>query len=839
MNYVKMEVDFLAQTKSKTKKSTSTAKVKSAKKKRQDEIYGILLICLGLLLLISLLLAGDATESGKAGRFLVNIATGLAGKGKLLLPFFCIVWGGSVFMGKKQSWRGQRFLGVFFIFASILSFFHLKEELMFLTYYLTNGLQGAGGGVIGAIFSFFTRFIFGQTGSIIILTAILLIGIMLLLDISWVDIFAKLYNKWQGWRKDRSRRIAEKEKEERRELRELERERKRAVDGPPPVMERKFASPPPLIIDHEAEEVMQTTAEIAPVITESKGSPAANGAEAQDVGKATTMKKNPFSRNFLMQVSKKQEEAMQEEKRERPIIRQLDREEDGLKVRKEIRGADIDCDIPCELPKTNSTNKLGNEEHSMQKPERPYVLPSTNLLTAGIKVRNPRMNTAITENIEKLESTLSSFGVEVKVTQVVSGPAITRYELQPSPGVKVSKIVNLADDIALSLAASQVRIEAPVPGKSVVGIEVPKDEVSTVYFRDVLESAIFKENNSKLSLALGKDITGEAIVGDLAKMPHLLIAGATGAGKSVCINTIIASILYKATPKQVKFLLIDPKKVEMTSYIGLPHLISPVVTDPKKAAGALKWIVGEMEKRYSLFAGTGVKDFQGYNKAHEDDPLHQIVVIIDELADLMMVAHNEVEESICRLAQMARAAGIHLVVATQRPSVDVITGLIKANIPSRIAFAVTSNTDSRTILDMGGAEKLLGKGDMLYHPVGLPKPLRVQGAFISEQDTQKLVAYCCKQASPVYMDTVVAESPVEKKVSPVDKDALFLEAGRLIINTGQASTSFLQRRLSIGNPRAGRLMDMLQEAGVVGGPDGAKPRTILMTLQEFEETFSA
>jgi len=384
-----------------------------------------------------------------------------------------------------------------------------------------------------------------------------------------------------------------------------------------------------------------------------------------------------------------------------------------------------------------------------------------------------------------------------------------------------------------------VRIEAPIPGRSVVGIEVPREEVATVFFREVIESPEFQNSPSKITFALGKDISGSVIVGDLAKMPHLLIAGATGMGKSVCLNSLICSILYKSKPHEVKFLLIDPKKVELSNYAGMPHLNSPVVTDLKKAAPSLKWVVNEMENRYSLFAAAGVKDFGRYNETHQESRLPHIVVIIDELSDLMLVAPGEIEEYICRLAQMARAAGIHLVVATQRPSVDVITGLIKANIPSRIAFAVSSNTDSRTILDASGAERLVGKGDMLYSPVGFSKPLRVQGTFISEEDTQKLVEYCKAQASPHYCKEIEAVQEEAERGSERsnDKDQLFYEAARMIIMSGQASTSYLQRRFSIGNPRAGRLIDALCEAGVVSGPDGSKPRNVLMTLEEFESVY--
>ena len=469
-----------------------------------------------------------------------------------------------------------------------------------------------------------------------------------------------------------------------------------------------------------------------------------------------------------------------------------------------------------------------------------YTLPPTDLIEAGIKVRNPRLNKELTDSIGVLEATLESFGVRATVTQVVAGPAVTRYELQPAPGVKVSRITSLADDIALTLAAQSVRIEAPIPGKSAIGIEVSRKEVDTVYFREMIESEAFQKSKKLLSFVLGKNIAGECVVADLSKMPHLLIAGTTGSGKSVCVNTLICSILYKARPDQVKMMLIDPKKVEMMQYAHLPHLIAPVVNDSKKASNALKWVVEEMESRYTLFVDNLVKDFEGYNAVHTQDPLPHIVVIIDELADLMMVARHDVEDSICRIAQMARAAGIHLVVATQRPSVDVITGLIKSNIPSRIAFAVSSYTDSRTILDMGGAEKLVGRGDMLYAPVGMNKPMRIQGSYIDPADVSRLVEYCSAQASPSFSQAAVAAATTADKPAgerEEGEDELLYDAGALIIGSGQASVSYLQRRLAIGNPRAARLMDMLEAKGVVGCSKGSKPRDILMSMAEYEERF--
>lgn len=451
-----------------------------------------------------------------------------------------------------------------------------------------------------------------------------------------------------------------------------------------------------------------------------------------------------------------------------------------------------------------------------------------------------------TETSKRLESVLLDFGVKAKVIRVSSGPVITRFELAPAPGIKVSKIVNLADDIALALAANDVRIEAPIPGKAAIGIEIPNKNSRAVNFREVVDSPAFKQNTSKLKIALGKDIANQAIVGDLSKMPHLLVAGATGSGKSVCITSIINSLLFNDNPDELKLLLIDPKMVELNQYNGIPHLIAPVVTDPQKAASALKWIVKEMENRYEIFASAGVRDIGRYNQIkhtnkNETDskPLPWIVVIIDELADLMLVAAGDVEEAICRLAQMARAAGIHLVIATQRPSVDVITGLIKANIPSRISFAVSSQIDSRTILDSVGAEKLIGKGDMLYSPLGLSKPMRVQGCFVTDEEVEKMINHWKTQGKPDYLDPERLFIETEKKADENNSfdDELFVEAGRLLINTGMASVTFLQRRLKLGYARAARLIDMLEEHGIVGPYEGAKPRQIMITLEDFEERF--
>ena len=488
-------------------------------------------------------------------------------------------------------------------------------------------------------------------------------------------------------------------------------------------------------------------------------------------------------------------------------------------------------------------------EHAVAVEDEHYEYPPVELLSKGTKKAIKGGAKALTEVATRLQKTLYSFGVQAKVENVSVGPAITRYELKPAEGVRVSKIANLADDIALNLAAETIRIEAPIPGKQAVGIEVPNTEKETVHFRDVVESDAFQDSKSKLSVALGKDVAGNMEIADIAKMPHALIAGATGSGKSVCINTIITSIIYKAKPSEVKFVMVDPKVVELSVYNGIPHLLIPVVTDPKKAAGALAWAVQEMDNRYNVFAQKGVRDLKGYNALAEKEEgtgtLPQIVIIIDELADLMMVAAKEVEDSICRLAQKARAAGMHLIIATQRPSVDVITGIIKANIPSRIAFAVSSQVDSRTILDQVGAEKLLGKGDMLFYPSGAPKPVRVQGAFVSDEEVEKIVSFVKSNGVATYnediLDSIENSNKTDKEIADEaaagddDTDPLLMDAIDVVVETGQASTSFIHRRFKVGYARAGRIIDQMEERGVISGYQGSKPRQVLMSMERLQE----
>ncbi|MCX7695851.1 MAG: DNA translocase FtsK [Caloramator sp.] len=511
---------------------------------------------------------------------------------------------------------------------------------------------------------------------------------------------------------------------------------------------------------------------------------------------------------------------------------------DFLKDAKESKEEHID-----KKEKETAVDNL-NEEISRGKNNLiDYKFPPLDLLCENNYKGQLQDKKELLQNAKLLEDTLNSFGVDAKVIQVNRGPSVTRYEIQPSAGVKVSRIVNLADDIALNLAASSVRIEAPIPGKSAVGIEVPNREVVPVMLREVLESKEFLDFKSNLAFALGKDITGKCIVTDLSKMPHLLIAGATGSGKSVCINTLITSIIYKSSPNDVKMLLIDPKVVELSVYNGIPHLLIPVVTEPKKAASALYWAVNEMTQRYKMFAENNVRNIEGYNKLMDDiDPikkLPQIVIIIDELADLMMVAPNDVEDAICRLAQMARAAGMHLVIATQRPSVDVITGVIKANIPSRIAFAVSSQVDSRTILDMAGAEKLLGRGDMLFMPIGESKPIRIQGAFISDKEVESIVLYLKNNSSTDYKEEIIDD--IEKNINTTPdsngefEDELLNEAINIAVESGQVSASMLQRRLRIGFNRAARLIEEMELRGIIGKQEGSKPRQVLISKQDVEK----
>lgn len=501
-------------------------------------------------------------------------------------------------------------------------------------------------------------------------------------------------------------------------------------------------------------------------------------------------------------------------------------------------------------PDEKNDSKFTVSKAAMESSVNDYKLPDVELLQKGVKKSTKDISGELKENAQMLIETLNSFNVDATITDISRGPTVTRYELKPAAGIRISKITNLADDIALNLAATHVRIEAPIPGKAAVGIEVPNTIKNSVSMRELIDTPEFYEQNSKLSAGLGKDIAGKCVYCDISKMPHLLVAGTTGSGKSVCMNSIITSILYRAKPDEVKFLMIDPKQVEFSKYSGIPHLLVPVVTDPRKAAGALGWAVSEMLQRYQRLSQVGVRDIEGYNKfvaKHEDmEMMPKICIFIDEFADLMMAAPKEVEDSVCRLAQMARAVGMHLVIATQRPSVDVITGLIKANISSRIALTVSSQIDSRTILDASGAEKLLGHGDMLYSPIGASKPVRVQGCFISDEEVEKLCDFVKNQGESQYDDDIAkeieAKAVQDKKSSPFEDDgdgeqldALFEKAVDVVLETGNASTSFLQRKLSVGYARGAKIMDQLHEKGIIGPANGSKPREVIITRQQWLE----
>ena len=510
---------------------------------------------------------------------------------------------------------------------------------------------------------------------------------------------------------------------------------------------------------------------------------------------------------------------------------------------------DADDEAPFDVPHTtqkSAPKPIRKAAAPAEEDEEVYNYPPIDLLAQGEQVRATQIQKeADRKKADKLIETLESFGIETRLIGIAHGPAVTRFELQPAPGVKVSRITSLADDIALGLAALSVRIEAPIPGKAAVGVEIPNDKVEMVRLRDVLECVDAKRHPSKIAVGLGKDNSGRYIVADIAKMPHVLIAGQTGSGKSVCINSIITSILYRATPEEVRMILIDPKVVELSIYNEIPHLIAPVVTDPKKASSALDWAVAEMSMRYKKFAERDVRDIKGYNKKLEpgEKPMPQMVIVIDELADLMMVAPGEVEDSICRLAQLARAAGMHLVIATQRPSVNVITGIIKANIPTRIAFSVASQVDSRTMIDHGGAEKLLGNGDMLFVPSGINKPLRVQGAWVSDEEVHAIVSYIKARSEVTYDEDVIEKiensvrSDAEREEVAEEYDPKLPEAVEIVVEAGQASTSMLQRRMRVGYARAGRLIDEMERRGVISEADGSKPRNVLITREQFNEMF--
>jgi len=739
---------------------------KSWKQMRENikyEIYGLLVVALGIFCLVSLF--SDAV--GLIGNFCYRILHALAGQGAYAIPICLVYYGINIMRQRKGIFFDNRTIGLLLLLLIIATFIHLQlnEESL-----LKQALAGEGGGILGGVCAWFLLKCFARTGSYIVLTTATVIVLLLLTDRSILGVLSEIGRRLKGalrefweWLVDLFNLLFAKGEQE-------------GASTPPPK----------LVVDKPQQKVINIPLpQEEPEQDKAKPVTAPASKQPQAAGKVVPLKAAASQTTAT-----------------------------------EVGEAALQC---------------GNKEVDN------YRLPPLELLQKNSGVRNARNEREIAEMAQVLEETLLSFGVNAHVIQASQGPAITRFEVQPAQGVKVSKIVNLADDLALSMAVPDIRIEAPIPGKAAVGIEVPNKKVQAVYLREILERVEISSAGSKLNVVLGKDIAGNPVLTDIAKAPHLLIAGATGSGKSVCINALIASILYQAKPHEVKFLLVDPKMVELTNYNGIPHLIAPVVTDAKKAAAALKWIVTEMENRYRLFASKGVRDIKRYNelqagsKEEQARALPAIVVIIDELADLMMVAPGDVEDAICRLTQMARAAGIHLVVATQRPSVDVITGIIKANIPSRIAFAVSSQVDSRTIIDMNGAEKLLGRGDMLFLPVGASKPIRIQGVYISDQEVEALVSYVKEQGKPEYLEGDFMVAQEQASAAAAADDPLLAEAIQFVVERGQASASLLQRKYKLGYNRAARLIDIMEERGIVGPHEGSKPREVLITPEDLKE----
>lgn len=762
--------------------------------KRKNEILGLFLITFAVLSYFAIF----SSSAGLLGDYISTAYYFLVGSGSYLLPLLFVYWGIQLIRSKSLRFS-SRFLGLVIIYIAFISMLHLNEGSG-----LSFDTAQTAGGIVGGGVSVFLAELFAVNGAYIILTVIFLIGVLLLFDLFLHNIFQhlkelilKLKNAFSEFKKNTKEyfnnlslpkfSFFKKSKKNKDKQTANRVEKKRAFE---------------IKVNSTSENKNSVSEKKAGVNSQEKES------EKQEKRKTKTTKNNKPKNN------QNQTKAVQEDNKK-------DNKKDENRQNKEITE---DFDISRDKSKDI---KDEGEKHG------DYTLPGISLLNDSGKKKVKLANKS-----ELLEDTLNSFGVEAKVINVNHGPTITRYEIQPATGVKVSKIVNLSDDIALALAARDVRIEAPIPGKAAVGIEVPHGNDITVSFRDVIVSEEFQKAEDKLTLALGKGIDGDTAVFNLTKMPHLLVAGATGSGKSVCINTLISSILYRAAPEEVKLLLVDPKKVELNIYQGLPHLLTPVVTDPKKAANVLKLVVEEMENRYDLFSETKSRGIESYNQQVDkpEDKMPYIVVIIDELSDLMMVAANEVEDNICRLAQMSRAAGIHLIIATQRPSVDVITGLIKANIPSRISFAVSSATDSRTILDMGGAEKLLGKGDMLFAPVGMQKPQRIQGAFLTDPEISEITSFVKEQAEAEYKIEKDDIKEVELSIDD-EQDELYEKAVKLVVKY-RASISMLQRRLHIGHSRAARLIDSMEEDGIVGPYAGSKPREVLVEEEDLESVLA-
>lgn len=841
--------DRMAATKKKSNGSKKQTKKSSAATQNtfiKDEIVLLIVLAVAILLML-----GNFKIGGAFGNVLNSFMFGMFGLMSYVMPVFLFFCTAFFISNKENQIATIKLFAWILLFLVLCTFFELTfvsnlKSMKILECFTYSKTEKTGGGILGGIFAKMFSSIFGIVGAYVVDVILAIISIVLITEKSF----------FQGVEKG-SRKVYETAKSEAGKHRERTRERQRLqTEESKRRMDKKVSGVSMDLNLMESkkkasqEEMHEITIQGAPIAEQKL-----DGSYV-DIFAEPEIPEQPLPIKETKKEKRKRTEKKEEIKEQ--IQEQIQITEENQTSSQSVEQANLpkQVDLPQDDVVTSpykSTIDVGEEEHSMpEEKEATYKFPPLDLLKRGNSKVMGDSKEHLSETAMKLQQTLQNFGVNVKITNVSCGPAVTRYEIQPEQGVKVSKIVNLTDDIKLNLAAADIRMEAPIPGKAAIGIEVPNKESSAVMLRDLLEDTNFIEHPSKLAFAVGKDIGGQSVVTDIAKMPHLLIAGATGSGKSVCINTIIMSILYKARPDEVKLIMVDPKVVELSVYNGIPHLLIPVVTDPKKAAGALNWAVMEMMERYDKFAGLGVRDLKGYNEkiasvehleGEKPEKMPQIVIIVDELADLMMVAAGEVEDAICRLAQLARAAGIHLIIATQRPSVNVITGLIKANMPSRIAFAVSSGVDSRTILDMNGAEKLLGKGDMLFFPQGYQKPVRMQCAFVSDKEVSNVVEFLSSNyESSTYSQDIEAkiQSAQSASVSPgggseTERDTYFEDAAKFIIEKDKASIGMLQRVFKIGFNRAARIMDQLAEAGVVGEEEGTKPRKVLMSMEEFEQ----
>ncbi len=860
-------------TKSSTRPAGKTSKKTQEQERHQRQLWAILLFALGILLLALLLIEGQSIW-----KFIHDLLFGLFGATAYALPpvlvYIAVMGSLDRPIGSMQNKLWQTGVLIALICAAVQIFAvgqigaegeGFADSVLRL---FDDGVHLKGGGLVGGILAWPMISACGKTGAGIIVCILIFVFTMILTGTTLIGLFRNMAKPVKKIEQSYSEHVMLARQEE-------ERRQRFNIDvslGPDPeeLPPHPVSSPKPSAAAEKTEKEEKpdklSRRERERLAEEARAAAEREAAEAfsRKVAKveealravpepaADAMRDLSSGENHLLD-----ESALQQTPDFQPVVpdlepaappADLDQPLEAGKPAAESNQVDALIQKAVTAPRESSAEAFAVAEEPEQK--MLYNYPPLSLLRAPAAASNTDVSGELKANAERLVNTLKSFGVETRIVDISRGPAVTRYELQPSAGVKISKITNLADDIALNLAAAGVRIEAPIPNKAAVGIEVPNKQTDVVTLREILDSREFENAPSKLTFGLGRDIAGKITVADIGKMPHVLIAGATGAGKSVCINSIIISLLYKASPDEVRLLMVDPKVVELGIYNGIPHLLVPVVTDPRKAAGALGWAVTEMLNRYKAFADNGVRDLKGYNAlAKETDglnPMPEIVIIIDELADLMMAAPNEVEDAICRLAQMARAAGMHLVIATQRPSVDVITGVIKANIPSRIAFAVSSQVDSRTILDGGGAEKMLGRGDMLFYPVGTPKPIRVQGCFVTDKEVEQVVNFVKKKGDTDYDDDIMQE--IEKQAAAEkgskksgdgggfeEQDDMLPQAIECVVEAGQASTSYLQRRLKLGYARAARIMDEMEQRGIIGPNEGSKPRQVLLTRQQWIE----